>query len=138
MPGRPRVLSFDVSFDRDRTAHSGLGGAPIARDDAWWAEHLVLAGLARCTLTSLDYHAHGSELTSTGSATARGLVTQRESDGRYAFVELEVVLDVELDPAPDEESVLELVSNAERDCFVGSSLLAEPRYAWTVNGESIP
>ena len=63
---------------------------------------------------------------------------QRESDGRYAFVELEVVLDVELDPAPDEESVLELVSNAERDCFVGSSLLAEPRYAWTVNGESIP
>ena len=85
MPGRPRVLSFDVSVDRDRTAHSGLGGAPIARDDAWWAEHLVLAGLARCTLTSLDYHAHGSELTSTGSATARGLVTQRESDGRYAF-----------------------------------------------------
>jgi organic hydroperoxide reductase OsmC/OhrA len=134
----PRVLTFDVDVDRGRTSWSGLGGEGIPMDDAWWAEHLVLAGLARCTLTSLDYHAHRANLTSTGSATARGVVTKRESDGRYAFVQFEVDLDVELEPAPDEETVLELVSKAERDCFVGSSLIARPRYAWTVNGEGIP
>jgi organic hydroperoxide reductase OsmC/OhrA len=135
---RPRVLTFDVSVDSDRTSRSGLGGDSIPMDDAWWAEHLVLAGLARCTLTSFDYHAHRAELTSAGAAKARGLVTKRESDGRYAFVDFEVELDVELEPKPDEEAVLELLSKAERDCFVGSSLTAAPRYQWTVNGEVIP
>jgi organic hydroperoxide reductase OsmC/OhrA len=132
-----RVLTFDVSVDRDRSAHSALGGSAVAADDAWWAEHLVLAGLARCTLTSLDYHAHRASLASAGSATAHGVVTKRESDGRYAFVQVEVQLDVELEPAPNEDAVLELISKAERDCFVGASLTAKPRYAWTVNGEEI-
>jgi organic hydroperoxide reductase OsmC/OhrA len=135
---KPRVLTFDVSVDRARTARSGLGGQPIPSDDAWWAEHLVLAGLARCTLTSLDYHAHRANLTSTGSAKARGIITQRESDERYAFVDIDVELDVQLEPAPSEESMLDLLVKAERDCFVGSSLTARPRYAWTVNGEAIP
>jgi organic hydroperoxide reductase OsmC/OhrA len=138
MAATPRELTFDVSVDRDRTARSGLGGQAIPNDDAWWAEHLVLAGLARCTLTSLDYHAHHANLISTGSATARGIVTKRESDERYAFVDVDVELDVQLEPPPSEESVLDLLSKAERDCFVGSSLTARPRYAWTVNGEAIP
>jgi organic hydroperoxide reductase OsmC/OhrA len=133
----PRILTFDVSVDRDRTAHSGSGGSPIAAEDAWWAEHLVLAGLVRCTLTSLDYHAHRAGLQSTGSASARGEVTKRDSDGRYAFVELDVQLQVELDPAPDDDTVRELVAKAERDCFVGASLTVSPRYAWTVNGEEV-
>jgi organic hydroperoxide reductase OsmC/OhrA len=131
-------LTFDVSVDRERTSWSALGGEGIPMDDAWWAEHLVLAGLARCTLTSLDYHAHRANLESTGSARAHGVVTKRDGDGRYAFVQVEVDLDVELAPPPDEETVLELVSKAERDCFVGSSLTAKPRYAWTVNGEALP
>jgi organic hydroperoxide reductase OsmC/OhrA len=133
----PRVLTFDLSVDRDRTVHSGLGGSAIAAEDAWWAEHLVLAGLARCTLTSLDHHAHRAGLISTGSASAHGLVTKRDLDGRYAFVELGVQLEVELDPAPDGEAVRELVAKAERDCFVGASLTARPRYVWTVNGEDL-
>lgn len=137
MSAKPRILTFDVSVDRDRTAHSGSGGSPIAAEDAWWAEHLVLAGLARCTLTSLDYHAHRAGLHSTGSASARGEVTKRDSDGRYAFVELDVQLEVELDPAPDDDTVRELVAKAERDCFVGASLTVSPRYAWTVNGEEV-
>jgi organic hydroperoxide reductase OsmC/OhrA len=137
MPVKPRILAFDVSVERDRTAHSGLGGAAIPADDAWWAEHLVLAGLARCTLTSLDYHAHRANLVSEGAATARGIVAKRDGDGRYAFVELDVELDVSLEPAPNEESVLELLAKAERDCFVGASLTSKPRYAWTVNGEKV-
>jgi hypothetical protein len=64
-------------------------------------------------------------------------VTKRDSDGRYAFVELDVQLDVELDPAPDGEAVRELIAKAERDCFVGASLTAKPRYAWKVNGEDL-
>jgi len=137
MAETPRILTFDISVDRDRSAHSALGGPAIPVDDAWWAEHIVLAGLARCTLTSLDYHAHRASLASTGSATAHGIVTKRESDGRYAFVEVDVQLDVELEPAPDGEAVLELVAKAERDCFVGASLTTKPRYTWTVNGEAI-
>lgn len=137
MAVKARVLTFDVSVDRDRTSSSGLGGASIAAEDAWWAEHLVLAGLARCTLTSLDYHAHRAGLHSTGSARAHGSVTKRESDGRYAFVELDVQLEVELDPAPDGETARELVTKAERDCFVGASLTAKPQYTWTVNGEDL-
>ena len=138
VPGTPRVLTFVVTVDRKRTSWSGLGGEGIPMDETWWAEHLVLAGLARCTLSSFDYHAHRASLESAGSATAHGVVMKRESDGRYAFVQLEVVLDVELEPAPEEETVLELVSKAERDCFVGSSFIARPRYEWTVNGEALP
>lgn len=137
MAVKSRVLTFDVSVDRDRAAHSGSGGSPIPARDAWWAEHLILAGLARCTLTSLDYHAHRAGLVSTGSATARGKVTKRDSDGRYAFVELDVQLEVELDPSPDDDAVRELVAKAERDCFVGASLTSSPRYSWTVNGEPL-
>ena len=137
MPAQPRVLTFDVSVDSDRAARSSLGGEPIQADDAWWAEHLLLAGLARCTLTSLDYHAHRAELESAGSAAAHGLVTKRESDGKYAFVDVEVDLDIRLEPTLAEDAVLELLSRAERDCFVGSSLTARPRYSWKVNGEVI-
>jgi organic hydroperoxide reductase OsmC/OhrA len=132
------VLNFDVSVDSDRTARSSLGGDPIPADDAWWAEHLLLAGLARCTLTSLDYHAHRADLESVGSAKAHGLVTKRESDGLYAFVDVGVDMDVRLEPEPGEDALLELVTKAERDCFVGSSLTARPRYTWKVNGEVIP
>ena len=59
----------------------------------------------------------------------------RDTDGRYAFVRIKVELDVTLDPTPS--SVRELVSKAERDCFVGASLTAKPRYRWTVNGEEL-
>ena len=76
-------------------------------------------------------------LLSVASANAHGLVTKRESDGLYAFVDVEVELDVGLEPEPGEDAVLELVAKAERDCFVGSSLTARPRYSWKVNGEEI-
>ena len=133
---RPRVLTFDVSVDRDRMAHSGLGGSPIAREDAWWAEHLVLAGLVRCTLASMDYAAHRAGFEVVGAGTAHGTVTRRE-DGLYAFVEIEAYLDLELEPAPEREALSELIAKAERGCFVGNSLTATPRYHWTVNDEEI-
>ena len=130
-----RTFTYAVSVDRDWTATSDEGGTPIAHEDAWSPEHLVLAGLARCTLTSLRFHAERGRLELDGSADASGTVTRRESDGRYAFVEIAVALDVALEPAPD--NVRELLAQAERDCFVGASLTVKPAYRWVVNGEEV-
>jgi organic hydroperoxide reductase OsmC/OhrA len=90
----------------------------------------VLAGLIDCSLTSLRYHAkrEGIEVTASGSAT--GTVTRREDDGRFAFVDILVRLDVEL--TPPSADLPALLAKAERDCFVGASLTAKPRYDWSV------
>jgi uncharacterized OsmC-like protein len=130
-----KTFSYAVSLDRDWTASSDEGGSRLVDEEAWSPEHLVLAGLARCTLTSLAYHARRLGVESGGSATGNGEVTQRPTDGRYAFVRIRVELDVTLEPTP--ENVRELLSKAERDCFVGASLTAKPRYRWTVNGEEV-
>jgi uncharacterized OsmC-like protein len=127
-----KTFSYAVSLDRDSTATTETGGTPVAAEEAWSPEHLVLAGLARCILKSLRYHARRSGIEVHGGAEVRGEVAQRETDGRYAFVHLKVDLDVALEPPP--ASVRELVAKAERDCFVGASLTAKPRYHWTVNG----
>lgn len=134
---RPRVVEVDVSVDPDRTAHSGLEGSPIPYENAWSAEHLLLAALVRCTLTSLDHHVRQAGLAATGSGQAHGVVTKRETDGLYAFVDIEARYDVELDGSPERERVTELLVKAERGCFVGNSLTAKPRYRWAVNGEEV-
>ena len=113
------------------------GADPIDPGAAWTPEHLVLAGLMRCTLKSLVFHAERASVRVSGSASAEGVVARREDDGRYAFVEVECGLDVELDPAPVGERLTELLDLAERDCFVGASLTAKPRYEWRVNGEVV-
>ena len=130
-----KTFSYAVSVDRDGTARSEEGGSPLAEEEAWSPEHLVLAGLARCILTSLDYHARRGEIEAKGSTEARGEVAQRDTDGRHAFVHIRVDVEVTLDPKP--RSPRELVAKAERDCFVGASLTARPRYHWTVNGEEL-
>ena len=135
MPVRAKSFSYAVSVDRDWTATSDRGGSPIPEDEAWTPEHLLLAGLARCTLTSLRYHAGRAGIDVTGGADASGEVTVRDTDGRYAFMRIEVELDVLLEPSPP--SVRELVAKAERDCFVGASLTAAPTSRWTVNGEEL-
>lgn len=63
-------------------------------------------------------------------------MARREDDGRYAFVELECRIDVELEPEPSADEVSALLAKAERDCFVGASLTARPGYRWRVNGEA--
>ena len=130
-------LEYSVSVDRERTARSDAGGPPIPAGEGWSAEHLVLAGLCKCTLTSLGYHARRAGLTATGEAAAHGVVTRREKDGRYAFVEVDVALDVVVDPPLAGDDLRALLGKAERDCFVGASLTARPTYRWTVEGEEI-
>jgi organic hydroperoxide reductase OsmC/OhrA len=135
VPTRPRVLQFDVSVDRDRVASSALGGTPLAPEAEWWAEHLVLAGLLRCTLTSLDYSARRAGLSATGSGKAHGKVAKREEDGLYAFVEIETSFEIELEPTLSHDGTRELLAHTERGCFVSNSLIATPRHHWFVNGQ---
>jgi organic hydroperoxide reductase OsmC/OhrA len=134
---QPRVLEFDVQVDPDRVARSGLGGTPLPREAEWWAEHLVLAGLVRCALASMDHAARRAGIGATGSGRAQGTVTKREDDGVYAFVDVSATLDVQLSPAPDPHTLGEIVAKAEHGCFVGNSLAVKPRYSWVVNGKEM-
>jgi organic hydroperoxide reductase OsmC/OhrA len=131
---RAKVLDYSIELDR-RYRVSADGGDPEQLPREFAPEHLVLVGLARCTLTSLAYHAERAGVTvAASSASASGRVTKRPADGRYAFVELECRLAIDLDPPPDAETQRALLAKAERDCFVGASFVAPTRYAWRVNG----
>jgi len=137
VPTRPRVLQFDIAVDRAGDARSALGGSPLPREAEWWAEHIVLAGLVRCTLASMDYAGRraGYKVASPGGA--HGVVTKRGEDGLYALVEIETTLDVQLAPVPEADALKQLVAKAERGCFVSNSLTARPRHRWLVNGEDV-
>src|SRR5579863_2991946 len=93
---RAKVLDYSIELDRRfRASADGGDSEKLPRDFA--PEHLVLAGLARCTLASLAYHAARAGIkVESSSAGATGRVTKRPSDGRYAFVELECRLAVDL------------------------------------------
>jgi organic hydroperoxide reductase OsmC/OhrA len=129
-----RSFDYAVSLDETWDARSDRGGGVLAGADeaSWTPEHLVLAGLSRCTLTSLRYHCVRAGITLTSSATVRGTVTRRETDGRFAFVDITFEADVAFAPKPDDPVVGELLAKAERDCFVGASLTPRPSYAWRV------
>ena len=77
-------------------------------------------------------------MNSTGSGSAHGTVTKRETDGLYGFVEIESTFDVEMAPRPSRPVLEELLERTERGCFVGNSLTAKPQYHWRVNGEELP
>jgi organic hydroperoxide reductase OsmC/OhrA len=123
----PREFRYSIALDR--------AGRMTADGDA--PEHLVLEGLARCTLQSLRFHADRSGIDFVASATASGLVTKPASAERYSFVEIDVRVDVELEPVPSPDALRELLELAERDCFVGASLRPHPNYHWYVNGEAL-
>jgi uncharacterized OsmC-like protein len=129
---------FDYGVAVERSGRLTIGGeAALELEEAWTPEHLVLAGLVRCTLTSLRYHARRAGIDVVAAASAEGRVTKRDSDGRYAFVEVGCDLDVQLDPPPPAEELRELLAKAERDCFVGASLTVPTRYGWRVNGADV-
>jgi organic hydroperoxide reductase OsmC/OhrA len=126
---------FEYAASVDRAGRvSADGGAPVALGDEWAPEHLVLAGLARCTLASLAFHADRAKLDFIASASVAGVVTMREEDERYAFVEIDCRLEVELERELPGDELQALIVKAERDCFVGASLTVTPRYRWRIDG----
>jgi organic hydroperoxide reductase OsmC/OhrA len=129
---------FSYAIELDRAGRvTADGRAPLDPDPAWTPEHLVLAGLVRCTLQSLRFHATHAGVAFAASAAASGRVAKRETDGRYAFVELAVDLQLEVEPLPAPQQLRELIDKAERDCFIGASLSPTPHYRWRVNGSGV-
>jgi len=128
----PRAKRFEHAVSLLRDGRFAAEGETLEVPERWTPEHSVLAGLLDCSLTSLRYHAlrYGVAVEAEGSA--EGVITRRETDGRYAFVRIEVRFDVSLDPKPGETEVAELLAKAERDCFVGASLRPAPSYVWNV------
>jgi organic hydroperoxide reductase OsmC/OhrA len=128
-----KILRYAVDLSGGKLADEN--GVVLEVPAEWSPEHLLLAAVVRCSLKSLRFHAErkGIELPS-ASGSSRTLVTKRETDERYALVETEVELAVELEPAPEQDALAELLALAERDCFIGSSLTSKPRYRWVVNG----
>src|SRR5437868_14150479 len=104
MTVRAKELRYavDVSASGELTDENGV---VLDAPAEWSPEHLMLAALVGCSLKSLRHHAKRAGvdvLSSSGSV--RTLVTRRETDGRYALVETEVDLAVEVAPEPASRS----------------------------------
>lgn len=124
---RPKIFEYAVELAEDGTA-SIAGGDSLLPPPAWSADHLLLAALVRCSIDSLAYHARRAGSTTRAAGSASGKVSRRDADGRYAFVEIECRIEATLDPPAADGD--DLVAKAERDCFVGASLIVVPRYDW--------
>ena len=135
MGTRTRAKRFEYAVSVGRDGRLAADGDVLEPGDAWTAEHLVLAGLVRCSLTALAYHARQLGLDVRAGGEADGTVTRRDSDGRYAFVEIECRLDVEVAGDVDDTTVGDLLEKAERNCFIGASLQPPPRYRWRIDGQ---
>jgi len=136
MAGKAKEFRYAIGLDRMGRVTAD-GQSPLELDAASTPEHLVLAGLVRCTLQSLRFHAAPQEIDFVADGSAAAVITRRPDDGRYAFVQIDVKLDLELDPVPPGEELAALLAKAERDCFVGASLKPSPRYRWSVNGSAL-
>jgi len=125
-----KVLEYAV--DVDRAGRMTMpGGGQFVPPEGWSADHLLLAALVRCSIDSFTYHARraGHEVQASGEA--QGIVTKHGEDGRYRFKEIDVRIDVQLTPRTSEPD--DLIEKAERDCFIGASLLLKPEYTWHVS-----
>jgi uncharacterized OsmC-like protein len=131
--GQPRakVLTYGASVDRAGRISTGES-LPTALGDEWSADDLLLAALVRCSVHSLAYHARRAGLDVVASGSATGTITKPEGAERYRLVEVKVSIEGELDPRPDDAALAKLLALAERDCFVGSSLVVDPEYDWRV------
>jgi organic hydroperoxide reductase OsmC/OhrA len=124
--------TFEYAVEVDRGGRMTIpGGAQIAPAEGWTPDHLLLAAVVRCSIESFTFHARrlGHEVAAAGEA--QGTVTRRESDGRYAFVEIGLRIHAQLTPRADD--IDDLIAKAERDCFVGASLNLKPAYEWHVS-----
>ena len=125
--------TFEYAVEVDEAGRMTIpGGGQFVPPEGWSADHLLLAALVRCSIDGFAYHARraGHRVTA-ASGFAQGTITKTGEDDRYRFDEIDVRIDAELQPRAAEPD--ELVAKAERDCFVGASLVVKPRYAWHVS-----
>ena len=130
MATQAKVLEYAVEVDRG-SRMTIPGGAQIEHAEGWSPDHLLLAALVRCSIDSFTYHARRAGHDVSASGSAHGKITKRDTDGRYAFVTIDVAIDVQLEPRAGDTAAL--IAKAERDCFVGASLTIKPEYTWRVS-----
>jgi organic hydroperoxide reductase OsmC/OhrA len=105
---------------------------PGGEDAQWSPEHLFLASLQSCTMLSFLAHcAHNGVEVVEYRSEASGDLARRESDRRYAFraVGLIVTVVVAGGHAPLAQG---LTDKAQRDCFISASTTAEIHTAWRI------
>jgi organic hydroperoxide reductase OsmC/OhrA len=132
-----RAKHFEYWINLGDEGSLSADGEPVPLGENVSAEHLLLAGLARCSVSSLAYFARQRKVEAKATAHAFGTVTRRDEDDRYGFTELECRMDVQLDPEPEPEALRSLLESAEWGCFVGASLKPAPTYKWRVNGTDL-
>jgi organic hydroperoxide reductase OsmC/OhrA len=132
-----RAKHFEYWITHDEGGKLSADGRPTDIDEDVGAEHLLLAALARCSLSSLAYFARQKGVEARGSAYASGTVTLRDEDDRYGFTEIECRIEVDLDGELADADLKQLLESAEWGCFVGASLNPAPRYKWRVNGRDL-
>jgi organic hydroperoxide reductase OsmC/OhrA len=127
VPTQAKTFDYAIEIDRARRL-TVPGGAQIDYPEGWSPDHLLLAALVSCSIESFSYHARraGHEVVAAGSA--RGVVTQRDEDGRFAFDRIDLDIHAQLTPRATDSD--DLTAGAERDCFVGASLTIKPGYTW--------
>jgi uncharacterized OsmC-like protein len=133
VPIKAKEFRYAVDLGEDGSLRAEDGTRLAEGEPSWTPEHLLLAGLIRCTDKSLRHHARIARVdVSDVHGSARALFTRREQDDRYAAVDIQVALAVRLEPRPGPDGLSKLLALAERDCFVGASLTVPPVYNWTV------
>lgn len=132
-----RAKHFDYWISLDEAGGLSADGTPVPIQGDVGAEHLLLAALAKCSISSLEHFARQKDVEVRASAYASGTVTRREEDDRYGFVNIECKLDVRLEGELADDDLRALLESAEWGCFIGASLKPPPRYRWRVNGRDL-
>ncbi len=132
-----RAKHFDYWISLDERGGLSADGHPATIEGDVSAEHLLLAALARCSISSLEHFAQQKDVEVSASAYASGTVTRREEQERYGFVSFECKLDVQLTGELADDELRSLLQSAEWGCFIGASLDPAPKYSWRVNGRDL-
>ena len=132
-----RAKHFEYWVTLDEGGSLSADGEPVDVGGDVSAEHLLLAGLARCSISSLQYFARQRDIALKATAYAAGTVTLRADDDRYGFTEIQCRIDVEHDGKLTDAELRPLLESAEWGCFVGASLDPAPTYTWRVNGKEL-
>jgi organic hydroperoxide reductase OsmC/OhrA len=141
-----RTFTYDVAltFEEGRASRVTAGARPaigVAPPEdvpygdatAWSPEHLFLASLTSCTLLAFLAHASNAEIDVLSyTADVTGTITRRKSDGRYAFVAIELRPRVVVGAGQGDDAE-EITPKAERDCFISAGTTADISVHWDIS-----